>query len=366
MGKKKKGRKDTTDLASSSSQPLTATESGATGPPPEDATMSSAWPKTAAGGVTLDFLPRAVRATKPALKKAPRPHLPQPPLHHRSTLSVHFADMSGRALDTIGRHGSVGPTGLQQQQQQQLARTNSSDGEGSVGSLSDDHVSDTELARGPRFSLSSAASSLSSSSSSFSSASRPLGQDLDVEAEGEEGEEDEEEEKSLKHMDLLGVALENTFKEVESIDTYVQKLREDFDHELMNEHTFITHICTARMARAACCKRQLSVWQHLQHELIDYCCHFHHIHDHDDLSNHSDDLNRNHNGHDSSSQESEMEALIGSLNRMPTFDLVKKRLEPEGDSRSFVSHWILHGEDALGHQHFSEANNNDTDSDSSH
>lgn len=251
----------------------------------------------------------------------------------RSTLSVHFADMSGRTIDNIGQHGSL-----------RFLTRNNSDGECSVSNLSDSHMSDSDLP--------SCDSTRSMTSRQGFRLSQPNG-----------SEEENGEEKCLNHIDELGVTLENTFKEVASIDNYVQKLREDFDHEMLNEHNFMAHICTARMARAACCKKQVSVWQHLQHELIDYCCHYHHIHDHDDFSNISYQTNKD--GQEADIQDSGIETLISALNKMSTFELVKQRLEPGGNSKSFVNHWIIHGEDALGHHHFSELNvNNDSDSDS--
>ena len=43
-----------------------------------------------------------------------------------------------------------------------------------------------------------------------------------------------------------------------------------------------------------------------------------------------------------SSHDSDVEVLLGQLTKLSTFDLVKQRLDPEADARSFVEHWIMH------------------------
>ena len=53
-----------------------------------------------------------------------------------------------------------------------------------------------------------------------------------------------------------------------SSDAYVNKLRLDFDHEKLSEQCFMKSICSARIARAACCKKQVQAWRELQHGIL--------------------------------------------------------------------------------------------------
>ena len=74
----------------------------------------------------------------------------------------------------------------------------------------------------------------------------------------------------------------------------------------------------------------------------DFCCHHHHHHE--ALNQHSDDCDVVPTGDTSStsSHDSEVDAVVGQLTKLSTFDQFKQRLDPEGDTRSFVEHWIMH------------------------
>ena len=61
-----------------------------------------------------------------------------------------------------------------------------------------------------------------------------------------------------------GVCLRACFQS----DAYVTRLREEFDHELMSEQRFMSCICSARIARAACCKMQIQTWRQLQQGIM--------------------------------------------------------------------------------------------------
>lgn len=182
----------------------------------------------------------------------------------------------------------------------------------------------------------------------------------------EHTEIDEEERRSLRHLDDLGHALENTFKEVESIDAYVGRLRFDFDHDRVTEHRYMTCICSAKIARAACCKRQLEAWRELQHGMQEIFCHYCH---------HDPPTHKQHNvkvtpadtaelgmskdgavpdsptgtspttssGTSPSHHEDEVMEVLEHLRRMTMFDLIVKRLNPGGNQRSFVQQWVIHG-----------------------
>ena len=58
------------------------------------------------------------------------------------------------------------------------------------------------------------------------------------------------------------------FHSVFSSDNYVNKLRSDFDHEMLSEHRFMKCICSARIARAVCCQKQVKAWRDLQHGFL--------------------------------------------------------------------------------------------------
>ena len=51
-----------------------------------------------------------------------------------------------------------------------------------------------------------------------------------------------------------------------------------------------------------------------------------------------------------SSHDSDVDALLGQLTKLSTFDLVKQRLDPEADARSFVEHWIMNNHHDDTHQ----------------
>lgn len=146
-----------------------------------------------------------------------------------------------------------------------------------------------------------------------------------------------EERDCLRHLDDLGAALENTFKEVESIDAYVSRLRSDFDHDRVTEHRYMTCLCSAKIARTACCKRQVETWRELQHGMQNLLCHYcpHHHHHHHLLpapeENTCEDCDE------------EVSELLLHLRRMSTFDHVVQRLNPGGDQRSFVEQWVIQG-----------------------
>nr|KAG5699525.1 hypothetical protein BaRGS_020084 [Batillaria attramentaria] len=147
-------------------------------------------------------------------------------------------------------------------------------------------------------------------------------------------EVDEEERECLRHLDELGHVLETTFKDVDSIDAYVGRLRSDFDHDRVPEHRYMTHICSAKIARTACCKRQLEAWRELQHGMQDLLCHFCHHHNRSGLEGEHDRQG---------SHEDEVNEVLEHLRRMSTFDHIVQRLNPGGDQRSFVEQWVVNG-----------------------
>ncbi|XP_076469625.1 uncharacterized protein LOC143299961 [Babylonia areolata] len=164
--------------------------------------------------------------------------------------------------------------------------------------------------------------------------------------------EDEEEKRCLRHLDQLGMALEKTFKNVETIDAYVKKLRYDFDHEMVPEIKYMSCICSAKLARAACCKKQIEVWQQLQHDMQELRCHHHHspsrgsascvcedsLMECPDPVSDSDCSSISTSG---SQDTSDTEVILSHLNKMVLFDVVRQRLDPSADSRTFVEHWVL-------------------------
>ncbi|KAL8612748.1 hypothetical protein ACOMHN_033747 [Nucella lapillus] len=170
--------------------------------------------------------------------------------------------------------------------------------------------------------------------------------------------EDEEERQCLRHLDRLSLTLENTFKEVETIDAYVKKLQYQFNHEMLLEKRYMSCMCSAKIARAACCKKQIEVWQQWHHDIQESRCHHHNHRHNDSLTGESSDHTSSDNDTSSVSTSSSQDVteadvtkditgtdvIVSHLNKMVLFDVVRARLDPSADSRTFVDHWILNGQ----------------------
>jgi hypothetical protein len=158
----------------------------------------------------------AIHATKSAMKQQQQQRRGS---HHTHT--VRFADMSGMTVDNYGTHHHPASHSVlihTHHHTQPVLNGNldklNSDGEGSI---SDGH-SDSDLSSASGYGSNvSTMSTLGSSTSVPRFATFSLGpQDKEGES-GEEGEVDNEEVKCLKHLDVLGMELEKTFKKVDSI-----------------------------------------------------------------------------------------------------------------------------------------------------
>lgn len=58
-----------------------------------------------------------------------------------------------------------------------------------------------------------------------------------------------------------------------STDACVARLRDDFDHDRVSEHRFMTGMCSAKIMRDACCRQQLDKWQQFRQCIqVASCC----------------------------------------------------------------------------------------------
>ncbi|XP_025106651.1 uncharacterized protein LOC112571678 [Pomacea canaliculata] len=133
---------------------------------------------------------------------------------------------------------------------------------------------------------------------------------------------------SIHHLDDLGHALEHTFKEVDSIDACVARLRDDFDHDRVSEHRFMTGMCSAKIMRDACCKQQLDKWQQFRQGIQDLLARIREV---DSVST------------DSQGENDDISVLLCHLGKVPIVGTVFRRLDPAKDARAFVEQWVFSG-----------------------
>ncbi|PVD23898.1 hypothetical protein C0Q70_17173 [Pomacea canaliculata] len=148
----------------------------------------------------------------------------------------------------------------------------------------------------------------------------------------------------IHHLDHVGQALELTFKEVDNIDAYINRLRCDFQCHSVSCHRYMSGLCTAKIAREACCRTQLHRWQELYSGMLKLYSSIHQS----VLAMQSGD-SCNTPGVVVSNTDRETSAFLGQLSRMSTLHTIIHRLDPGKDVKAFVDKWILkRSEDCSG------------------